>query len=254
MSEQLSVDDTLSIFTDRILNLVDADRGAALFKIVNGLPVCIRWPEYSEPRVREFNTHFNRQIPIFKEASVLDFGPIRWERYRETEYVADFMHPIGVRTSSGGALVDRFSGERYVVWVNRNDRLQNFSDLEAHSIQLLCRYSERIVSLRSELDAMETSLITHPELGPEAEILSRRESEVARLLCRRLTMKEMSVILKLSPRTVERHALHIYQKLNVEGRRELTRLLTPPPPQTAPGFPAAAPPPCTDRCLEYRER
>jgi DNA-binding CsgD family transcriptional regulator len=75
------------------------------------------------------------------------------------------------------------------------------------------------------LDATEESLITYPELGPEADILSHREAEVARLLCRRLTMKEIAAILKLSPRTVERHALHIYRKLNVDGRKELARLL-----------------------------
>ena len=225
LSERRSFEDTLTTFTDRILDVVDVDRGAALFRVVNGLPVCIRWPEYSEPMVEEFNTHFNKRIPNYKGETEVDFGPIRWEKYRDTEYVADFMHPIGVRTSTGGTFVDRFSGDRYIVWVNRNGGFQDFSELEADSIRLLCRYTGQIVSLRSELDATEESLITYPELGPEAEILSHREAEVARLLCRRLTMKEIAAILKLSPRTVERHALHIYRKLNVDSRKELVRLL-----------------------------
>jgi DNA-binding CsgD family transcriptional regulator len=38
-------------------------------------------------------------------------------------------------------------------------------------------------------------------------------------------MREIAALLGISLRTVERHALHIHQKLDVSGRRELSLVL-----------------------------
>jgi len=52
------------------------------------------------------------------------------------------------------------------------------------------------------------------------EHLSRREQEVLALLVERLTNKEIGERLFISTATVKRHAHSIYEKLNVDGRRE----------------------------------
>jgi LuxR family transcriptional regulator, maltose regulon positive regulatory protein len=52
------------------------------------------------------------------------------------------------------------------------------------------------------------------------ERLSDRELEVLALLSRRLTNKEIAHELSVSPMTVKRHAVNIYGKLGVAGRRE----------------------------------
>ncbi len=52
------------------------------------------------------------------------------------------------------------------------------------------------------------------------EPLSERELEVLALLNERLSNKEIAKELSISPMTVKRHTVNIYQKLSVGGRRE----------------------------------
>jgi LuxR family maltose regulon positive regulatory protein len=52
------------------------------------------------------------------------------------------------------------------------------------------------------------------------EPLSERELEVLALLAQRLSNKEIAHELSISPMTVKRHTVNIYQKLLVQGRRE----------------------------------
>jgi ATP/maltotriose-dependent transcriptional regulator MalT len=50
--------------------------------------------------------------------------------------------------------------------------------------------------------------------------LSSREIEIVGLLADRLSNKEIAGKLFITPATVKRHTVSIYQKLNVHGRRE----------------------------------
>jgi LuxR family maltose regulon positive regulatory protein len=54
----------------------------------------------------------------------------------------------------------------------------------------------------------------------QPEPLTPREMEVLELLARRLTNKEISTRLVISPGTVKTHTLNIYAKLDVHGRRQ----------------------------------
>jgi LuxR family maltose regulon positive regulatory protein len=51
------------------------------------------------------------------------------------------------------------------------------------------------------------------------EPLTERECQVLALLAQRLSNKEIAQALIISPQTVKRHAVNIYQKLQVSGRR-----------------------------------
>ncbi len=52
------------------------------------------------------------------------------------------------------------------------------------------------------------------------ETLTDREMEVLSLLAQRLSNKEISKVLVISPETVKRHSSNIYQKLQVKNRRQ----------------------------------
>jgi len=52
------------------------------------------------------------------------------------------------------------------------------------------------------------------------EPLTRRESEVLALLAQRLTYKEIGALLFIAPSTVSQHTVRIYQKLQVNNRRQ----------------------------------
>jgi DNA-binding CsgD family transcriptional regulator len=59
------------------------------------------------------------------------------------------------------------------------------------------------------------------ELVCDIKILSKREAEVAALLCKRLNAVEIVTVLLISPRTVEQHIANIYEKMKVRNRRGL---------------------------------
>jgi len=59
-----------------------------------------------------------------------------------------------------------------------------------------------------------------PSPSPLIEPLTNRELEVLSLLEQRLRNKEIAEKLFISPETVKRHTINIYQKLSVNSRRE----------------------------------
>lgn len=117
--------------------------------------------------------------------------------------MTDFQEVMGVRCSLGASFRDRFRGHSYIVWITRHGRSSTFRDGEALLLRRFCHCAGQIVSLRSEVDALSDQRCWDPEFGYDADILSTREAEVAKLLCRRLSMREIGAMLHISPRTVD---------------------------------------------------
>ena len=61
--------------------------------------------------------------------------------------------------------------------------------------------------------------------GGGIEALSERELEVARLVVDRKTNSQIAAELFLSPKTVETHIRHLFQKLGVSSRVEVARVV-----------------------------
>jgi predicted ATPase/class 3 adenylate cyclase/DNA-binding CsgD family transcriptional regulator len=61
-----------------------------------------------------------------------------------------------------------------------------------------------------------------PEVGPFG--LTHREHEILRLLCQRLTNKEIAAALFVGSRTVQTHTISIFTKLGVDNRRDAAAL------------------------------
>jgi DNA-binding NarL/FixJ family response regulator len=66
------------------------------------------------------------------------------------------------------------------------------------------------------MTTISSSMATHRQ----RELLTAREHEVLRLLCRRLTDREIAERLFISTRTVESHVGNILGKLSVANRRD----------------------------------
>jgi DNA-binding CsgD family transcriptional regulator len=82
-----------------------------------------------------------------------------------------------------------------------------------------------IYSLFKRLESVPADHLFAAELARESELLSKREAEVAGLLCKRLHAHEIATLLMISKRTVETHVQHVYEKLGVNNRRELLQKL-----------------------------
>lgn len=80
-------------------------------------------------------------------------------------------------------------------------------------------------TLFKRLERLEPSDYPAADLAQGCELLSRREAEVAMLLCKRYSNRDVGSRLGISPRTVDRHIEHIYFKLNVRCRQDLVRKL-----------------------------
>ena len=217
--------EALSVLAGECDRLIPADRGAALFTMRGGVPWCICCPDFPDNVVRDFNSHFNRRVPVHFSGHEPVLGPVDWERYPDAEYVADFHRPLGIHQSVGASFYDTYEERLYVLWVHRNGLGRQFTPGEVETLRVMCTTIGTIVSLKSEIDALRREAICEAELGPEADVLSKREAEIARLICRRLSMREIAETLHISRRTVEHHACHIYNKLHVANRKELAGVL-----------------------------
>jgi DNA-binding CsgD family transcriptional regulator len=80
-------------------------------------------------------------------------------------------------------------------------------------------------AIMSRADDLSPDHYFAAELARDCRLLSRREAEIAAYLCKRLSAREIATLLLLSPRTVERHTEHIYEKLGVANRRQLLHRL-----------------------------
>ena len=108
---------------------------------------------------------------------------------------------------------------------SRSRYMRSYLSLGAAMQSLLARmpvptgYEEYVASLRREFARERLSSPNRPEQDL-ADPLSNRERKVLELMAERLSNKEIAGLLHVSVPTVKSHALKIYQKLRVHGRRE----------------------------------
>jgi len=108
--------------------------------------------------------------------------------------------------------------------VHRSTRDAAFDDEDVAALGAMREAVSNLLTLIGSGYAVWDRRIRERECRRGCGLLSPREREVAQLICRGITMGTIAARLGISPRTVERHALHIYQKLDLPGRRELIRL------------------------------
>ncbi len=84
---------------------------------------------------------------------------------------------------------------------------------------------QNLYNIHAKLAHLATEYLYAAELAGDCRLLSKREAEVARLLCRRLNIAEIATFLLISPRTVQTHIKSIYEKLRVRSRRQLLQKL-----------------------------
>lgn len=155
----------------------------------------------------------------FAAIAVDALGRITWLTPVASEWLADFCRIQGgvVECGVGGALPEGLRG-----WFQRWLRQSGTPDSEMASHRLapgfavrihVCESTEEYLLLLQREDAQWT-----PETLRDKLKLTFREAEILMWIARGKTNKEIGIILATSPRTVNKHLEHIFEKLGVSTR------------------------------------
>jgi DNA-binding CsgD family transcriptional regulator len=131
--------------------------------------------------------------------------------FRETALFSELYHPMRLRWEIAMTLPAP-SGTVRCVALHRDRR--DFAERDLELLRLVRPY---LFDAQRELDA-----------AGRVRLLSRRERDAMALVARGKTNIEVAAALKISPRTVQKHLQHVYDKLGVRrraGAAVLARLL-----------------------------
>jgi len=138
-----------------------------------------------------------------------------------SEYFEDFCKPNHLEYS----LLGMHPSRRIIFGLARSRRSRPFSEDEGRILGIVHAHLCNLYSILNKICSDATSIATAEELRFRFPALSKREAEVASCLCMGLTAPEIGTKLFISERTVEAHVAHVYDKLDVRGRRAAVELL-----------------------------
>ncbi len=170
---------------------------------------------YSIPS-RTYQGSFNERThyPLFPK---LEGGIHDWTQYTgANEFITEYIKPQGLKHSAGFGLhnVDNFTKSVYII--DRTSR----SGYNQEEIGIMNIIQPHLDNLHKNMFVLTQSntCITKSNIK---DTLSKRELEIAKLLCDGLTPSKISRRLFISLSTVYRHIANIHKKLEVSNRQEL---------------------------------
>lgn len=224
---QRRVQDLTTTVIERIGELIPYDCGAAWFEAKPGTPLrCYQTKGIAERFVMEHNNYYNRFTPPVLDKVFRNVGFVDWRCLRHTEYAREFIFPQGIRYAGGFLLWDN-RGESFLCLTLTHSKYDYEQHLQVRKIlEIIQSHLSNYYSYLNLLSAQDNSYIHLAELAADCRILSKREAEIAGLLCRRLSVPEISSILLISPKTTYRHVANIYEKMGVNNRKGLILKIT----------------------------
>lgn len=143
-------------------------------------------------------------------------------KYQGSAFYTSFAQSLNMRYG----LVCPEIGNRYILGLFRSSTVPAFSEKDEQILRLLNHAFNRLIELMEGKDLSRLSRSHADYIRIQFPGLSIREAEIAALLCHGNNMREIALMLYLSPRTVETHVFHLYRKLNVNSKQELKSRLS----------------------------
>jgi DNA-binding CsgD family transcriptional regulator len=143
----------------------------------------------------------------------------------ESEFACEFIQKLMKIDMSAGIPIYDPGGRGGMSLIVTRTGAKRLSATEESILLALRSHLVNFFNLFRRLETLSADHFFAAELARECELLSKREAEVASLLCRRIRAEEIATMLLISRRTAETHIEHIYTKLNVRNRRELLEKL-----------------------------
>jgi DNA-binding CsgD family transcriptional regulator len=167
--------------------------------------------------------YFYEDVARLRTTPSTEYFEFHWKdrEFAESEFARDFIqHLMKIDMSAGIPVLDP-GGKGGICLIVTRTGGKRLNATEVSILIALRRHLVNFISLFRRLETLSADHFLAAELAAECDLLSRREAEVASLLCRRMRSEEIATMLLISPRTAETHIGHIYTKLNVRNRREL---------------------------------
>ena len=227
LNDLIRTEDTTTLLSELESNfstVIPADRGAPMFEIDGSLPICTRWPDYSAKLVPLFNNHFNSICPVIYDSYLDGLTPISWKFFNNSEYDTDFNTPLDIGFSMGQGFYNPLDGKYRIIVLNRSRKSKPFTPADLKFFRSLIDSFSTLYFQRDHKSNKLTREIHAIERCRGNKFLSNRELQICRMLFEQMTAAEIAATLGISRRTVERHNLHIYEKLNVKNTKELINL------------------------------
>ncbi len=144
-----------------------------------------------------------------------------WRQLQHTEYGADFMNPQGIGSSLVIPLLEETGHFLGAIAINRLKGTGSFNEQDLAIMQVVQPHLSNFYAMHALLVVYDDQLPDAAALASTYKTLTRREAEIAALICRRFSTGMIASKLLISPATVYRHIANIFAKLNVFSRDEL---------------------------------
>jgi len=142
---------------------------------------------------------------------------IEWKKEPSTEFVPNYIRPRGLKYSLGFCLYDINEIPRTIFALDKTKE-ENFSNNEIIILSLLVPL---LNNLHKNYFYHQTGHRSLDQISWETTSLTKRETEIANLLCQGLSPAMISESLYISQSTTYKHISHIYEKMHVSNLQEL---------------------------------
>jgi DNA-binding CsgD family transcriptional regulator len=180
---------------------------------------CLAWDEYYRFRI-PFAQNFSKEAAL-SLVSDNHCALFKWSDYRDSEFVTDFVGP-----GEACNLVCVMPGLHIMMSFHRSPWVSVFSEAHCAALAVLSPHVSNLYSCFRKLGQAAPFTVSQEQVMERFPRISKREAEVAILLCYGLTASEIASKLFISVRTVQTHLDHLYLKLDVRRKREAISLLT----------------------------
>lgn len=180
-----------------------------------------RWLEmYLEyyMKLTEYPSDLNMYQDV-KENSNFEFEKIiRWKDLPKSEFTQDYIQELGICYSWGFTFFD-LNGDYRVIFSLDRTRDEPFSTIEQDRLRLALPILNNIHrNFFYQSTDTDKGMLQSPWRRYN---LTKREIEIANLLCQGMSVKNISSALYIAVTTTYKHIAHIYEKVGVSTQQEL---------------------------------
>lgn len=140
-----------------------------------------------------------------------------WKEEPVTEFIRDYVRPMGIKCTIGFCLNDPDEDIRAMFMLDRKTSC-GFSDRE---IELLQMALPQLNNLYKNFFVYRSSPGNTLDISRAGTTLTRRETEIVTLLCHGFSPSAIAEKLHIAPSTAYKHIEHIYKKFHVSSKQEL---------------------------------